>query len=164
MATDIDKRHRERMAEKAREAGHSAPSMSSKPSGSHQASSFQQYSADPDAIDISADTSGSGFGKTHKDWRKALHSKCYGYGSDEHTIAKGCPSKRRHLLVVQEGQTYFGSLHDLVSRSTTERWTSTAASSPGQHNPQSIGKLQHIVGKCVNGNERGHHHNGATNR
>lgn len=40
VATDIDKWHREQMAEKAREAGHSAPSTSSKPSGSHQASSF----------------------------------------------------------------------------------------------------------------------------
>lgn len=41
VATNIDKQHCERMAEKAREAGRSAPSTSSKPSGSHQASSFQ---------------------------------------------------------------------------------------------------------------------------
>lgn len=94
MATDIDKRHRERMAEKAREAGRSTPSTSLKPLGSHQASPFQQHSADPDAMDISAGTSGSGNGKTREDWRKALHSKCYSCGSDEHTIAKGYPSKR----------------------------------------------------------------------
>lgn len=35
VATDIDKRHREQMAEKAREAGRSAPSTSSKPLGAH---------------------------------------------------------------------------------------------------------------------------------
>lgn len=93
VATDIDKRHRERMVEKAREAGRSAPSTLSKPSGSHQASLFQQHSADLDAMDISTRTSGSGNGKTRKDWRKALHGKCYGCGSDEHTIAKGCSSK-----------------------------------------------------------------------
>lgn len=93
IATDIDKRHWERMAEKAREAGHSAPSTSLKPSGSHQAFLFQQHSADPDAMDISAGTSGSGNGKTREDWRKAMHGKCYDCGSDEHTIAKGCPSK-----------------------------------------------------------------------
>lgn len=45
-------------------------------------------------MDISAGTSGSGNGKTREDWRKALRSKCYGCGSDERTIAKGCPSKR----------------------------------------------------------------------
>lgn len=93
VATDINKRHRERMAEKAREAGRSVPTTSSKPSGSHQASPFQQHSADPDAMDISAGTSGSGNGKTREDWRKALCGKCYGCGSDEHMIAKGCPSK-----------------------------------------------------------------------
>lgn len=60
IATDIDKHHRERMAEKAREAGCSALSTSLKPSGSHQASPFQQYSADPNAMDISAGTLGSG--------------------------------------------------------------------------------------------------------
>lgn len=94
IATDIDKRHRKQMTEKAREASRSAPSTSSKPSGSHQASPFQQHSADPDAIDISAGTSSSGNSKTREDWRKALHGKCYGCGSDEHTIAKGCLSKR----------------------------------------------------------------------
>lgn len=81
------------MAEKAREASHSAPSTSLKPSGSHQAFLFQQYSADPDAMDISASTSSLGNGKTREDWRKALCGKCYGCGSDKHTIAKGCPSK-----------------------------------------------------------------------
>lgn len=45
-------------------------------------------------MDISAGTSGSGNGKTWEDWRKALRGKCYGCGSDEHTIAKGCSSKR----------------------------------------------------------------------
>lgn len=94
VATDIDKRHCERMAEKAREASCFAPSMLSKPLGSHQASPFQQHSADPDAMDISAGTSGFGNGKIRKDWRKALRGKCYGCGSDEHTITKGCPSKR----------------------------------------------------------------------
>lgn len=68
IATDIDKRHRERMAEKAQEAGRSASSTSSKLSGTHQASPFQQ-ATDPDAMDISADTSGSGNGKTQE---------CYG--------------------------------------------------------------------------------------
>lgn len=67
IATDIDKRHHERMAEKAREASRSAPTTSSKPSGSHQASPFQQHSANPDTMDISAGTSGSGNGKTRKD-------------------------------------------------------------------------------------------------
>lgn len=94
VAIDIDKWHRERMAEKAREADRSALSTLSKPSGSHQASPFQQHSANPDAMDISAGTSGSSNGKTREDWRKALHSKCYGCGSDKHTFAKGCPSKR----------------------------------------------------------------------
>lgn len=45
-------------------------------------------------MDISAGTLSSGNGKTCEDWKKALHGKCYGCGSDEHTIAKGCPSKR----------------------------------------------------------------------
>lgn len=94
VATDIDKRHRERMAEKAREASRSAPSTSSKPSGSHQVSPFQQHSANPDTMDISTGTSGSSNSKTREDWRKALCSKCYGCGSDEHIIAKGRPSKR----------------------------------------------------------------------
>lgn len=67
MVTDIDKWHRERMVEKAREAGRSAPSTSSKPSSSHQASPFQQHSADPDAMDISAGTLGSSNGKTRED-------------------------------------------------------------------------------------------------
>lgn len=40
VATDIDKRHREWMAEKAQEASRSAPTMSSKTSGSHMSSSF----------------------------------------------------------------------------------------------------------------------------
>lgn len=93
VATDIDKRHRERMAKEAREAGRSAPIMSSKPSGSHVSSPFQQHFTDPDAIDISTNTSGPGNGKTQEDWRKALCGKCYSCGSDEHTIAKGCLSK-----------------------------------------------------------------------
>lgn len=93
VATNIDKRRRERMVEKAREAGRSAPSTSSKPSGSHQASLFQQHSADPDTMDINTRTSGAGNGKTQEDWRKALRGKCYGCKSDEHTIAKGCSSK-----------------------------------------------------------------------
>lgn len=45
-------------------------------------------------MDISAGISGSSNGKTQEDWRKALHGKCYGCGSDEHTITKGCLSKR----------------------------------------------------------------------
>lgn len=94
IATDIDKQHRERMAEKAQEAGCSAPTMSSKPSASHVLSPFQQHSADPDAMHISAGTSGPSNGKTRQDWRKALRSKCYGCGSDKYMIAKGCPSKR----------------------------------------------------------------------
>lgn len=67
VATDIDKQHHERMVEKAREAGRSAPSTSPKPSGSHQASPFQQHSADPNAMDISTSTSGSSNGKTQED-------------------------------------------------------------------------------------------------
>lgn len=93
VATDINKWHWEWMAEKAREAGRSAFSTSSKPSGSHQASPFQHF-ADPDTMDISASISGSGNGKTREDWRKALYGECYSCGSDEHMIAKGCPSKR----------------------------------------------------------------------
>lgn len=92
VATDINKWHHERIAEKARKADCSAPTMLSKPSGSHQASLFQ-HSTDPDAMDISASTSGSSNGKTWEDWRQALHGKCYGCGSDEHTIAKGYLSK-----------------------------------------------------------------------
>lgn len=95
VATDIDKRHRERLAEKAREAGRSAPipSSSKSPSGSHQTlTHLFQSPANPNAIDISAGSSSNG--KTREDWRKAMRGKCYGYGSDKHTIAKGCPSKR----------------------------------------------------------------------
>lgn len=92
VTTDIDKRHQEWIVEKAQEASHSAPTTLSKPLGSHQVSPFQ-HSADPDTMDISASTSGSGNGKTRENWRKALHGKCYGCRSDEHTIAKGYPSK-----------------------------------------------------------------------
>lgn len=44
-------------------------------------------------MDISASTLESGNGKTREDWRKALRSKCYSCRSNEHTIAKGYPSK-----------------------------------------------------------------------
>lgn len=90
---DIDKQHWEWIAEKAREASRSTPTTSSKPLGSYQAFLFW-HSANPDAMDISAGTSSPSNGKTREDWRKALHGKYYSYGSDEHTIVKGCPSKR----------------------------------------------------------------------
>lgn len=95
VAMDIDKHHCECLAEKAREAGHSTPTPSSLKSSleSHQTPTqlFPSF-ADPNAMDISAGTSGNG--KTRKDWRKALCGKCYGCSSDKYTIAKGCPSKR----------------------------------------------------------------------
>lgn len=67
VAIDINKQHRKRMAEKAQKASCSTPSTSLKPLGSHQASLFQQHSADPNAMDINAGTSGSGNGKIHED-------------------------------------------------------------------------------------------------
>lgn len=94
IATDIDKRHRKCLAEKAREAGCFAPtlSLSKSPSGSYQTPTHLfQSPADPDAMDISARSSGNG--KMREDWRKAMRSKCYGCRSNEHTIAKGCLSK-----------------------------------------------------------------------
>lgn len=64
VTTNIDKWHWERMAEKTREASRSALSTSSKPSGAHQASPFQQ-AADSNAMNISTGTSGNG--KTKED-------------------------------------------------------------------------------------------------
>lgn len=68
VATDIDKHHRECLAEKACEAGHSVPnpSPSKGPSGSHQTPiHLFQSPADSDAMDIS--TGSSGNGKTRED-------------------------------------------------------------------------------------------------
>lgn len=63
ITTDIDKHHRKHLAEKAREVGCSAPTLSSSKSlsGSHQTPTcLFQAPADPDAMDISAGSFGNG--------------------------------------------------------------------------------------------------------
>ena len=86
--TDIDKRHRERLAEKARD-GDRVTFHAPAPNRSHtHTTPFQQV--DPDAMDISATT---GNGRTRDDWRRAMRGKCYGCGATEHQSA-ACQHKR----------------------------------------------------------------------
>lgn len=94
VATNIDKQYWECLAEKAHEASHSTltPSLSKSSSKSHQTlTQLFQSPTDPNAMDISART--SGHGKIREDWQKALCDKCYSYSSNEYTIARGYLSK-----------------------------------------------------------------------
>lgn len=85
---DIDKYHQECLAEKAREADHFISTTSSRGSSNGYQGSLQlfQNSADPNTINISARAIGNR--KMRKDWKKALHGKCYGYSSQEYSITK----------------------------------------------------------------------------